>query len=48
MAVCGQRTGAVWGADAPADGLHLESGRRNFLTGLQWAELESQSEKDVL
>lgn len=44
----GQRTGAVREADAPADGLHLESGRRNFLTGLQWAEPESQSEKDVL
>lgn len=30
--------GAVREADAPADGLHLESGRRNFLTALQRAE----------
>lgn len=46
--MCGRRTGAVREADAPADGLHLESGRRNFLTGLQWAEPGSQPGKDVL
>lgn len=44
----GRRRGAMREADAPADGLHLDSGRRNFLTGLQWVEPESQPENCVL
>lgn len=40
--------GSLREADALTDGLHLESGRRNFLTGLQWVEPESSPEKNVL